>query len=114
MKNEILTQSVNGLGAIAAASGIATMVMKFFDYYAAGIGAVFTIATFFTWLVFQFRNDKKLALADENKQELKEFKVDTAKEFKKINTGIESILEEIKDLLKGNANEKITKRNKST
>ena len=96
MSNEILTQSANGLGAIAVASGVATMVMKFFDYYAAGIGAMFTIATFFTWLVFQLRNDKKLALADQNHQELQDFKEHTTKEFKKINVGIKSILDEIK------------------
>ena len=72
----MLTQSENGFGVAAIVSAALTAVMGWFDYYAAGIGAIFTILTFFTWLYFQFKNERKLDLSEENRQGLKDLKAD--------------------------------------
>ena len=66
MNQEEWTALVSGSKWIVGASGILTAMMKFFDHYAAGIGAIFTILTFFTWLYFQRRADKKLTQTDKN------------------------------------------------
>lgn len=97
---------MTGLAATAGASGIATAVMKFFDFYAAGIGAMFTILTFVAWVFFQLRNDKKLSLADSNQDKINDLstdfelhKQDTRQEFekmsKKFDSGIESIIDKL-------------------
>lgn len=63
-----------GLMATAGASGIATSIMGWFGHYAAGIGAIFTILTFFTWLFFLLRRDKQLSQAGKNKLEITKLK----------------------------------------
>ena len=103
MKQEISNHLVTGLAVTAGGSGIATGIMGFFGHYAAGIGAIFTILTFFTWLYFQLRNDKKLSLADSNQHEISSLSIDfeshkkdTKTEFCKVNKGLQDILNLIK------------------
>lgn len=93
---------MTGLAATTGVSAIATGVMKFFDFYAAGIGAMFTILTFMTWVFFQLRNDKKLSLADANQDkitslsnEFEAHKKDTVIEFANVNKGIFEILSKL-------------------
>lgn len=104
MKQEISNHLANGLGAAAGGSAIATGVMGFFSYYAAGIGAIFTILTFITWVFFQLRHDKKLSLADSNQDkitslssEFEEHKKDTVIEFANVNKGIFEILSKLNE-----------------
>ena len=72
MNQEEWTALVSGSKWIVGASGILTAMMKFFDHYAAGIGAIFTILTFFTWLYFQRRADKNISLSNKNESRIKE------------------------------------------
>lgn len=102
IKQEMSNHLANGLGATAGASGVATGFMGFFDSYAAGIGAIFTILTFVTWVFFQLRHDKKLSLADVNKDEIESLSIDfeshkqdTKKEFEKISNKVDSGIESI-------------------
>lgn len=99
MKQEISNHLVTGLAATTGVSAITTGVMKFFDFYAAGIGAMFTILTFITWVFFQLRNDKKLSLADDNQNKItslsndfESHKQDTKTEFVKVNKGLQDII----------------------
>ena len=99
MKQEISNHLATGLAATAGASATATGLIGFFDIYAAGIGAIFTILTFVTWVFFQLRHDKKLSLADSNQDKISSLstdfethKKDTVMEFAIVNKGILEIL----------------------
>ncbi len=100
MKQEISSHLVTGLGAATGVSAITTAIMKFFDFYAAGIGAMFTILTFLTWVFFQLRHDKKLSLADENKIQIGRVEAQLTNNIVRVEIMLNTLINEVKKLNK--------------
>ena len=72
MNQDSWTVFLSGAKWISGVSGLTVVIMKFFDFYAAGIGAIVSILTFFTWLYFQRRADKNISLSNKNESRIKE------------------------------------------
>ena len=100
MKQEISSHLVTGLAATTGVSAIVTTIMKFFDFYAAGIGAMFTILTFITWVFFQLRHDKKLSLADENKIQIGRVEAQLTNNIERVETILHTLIDEVKKINK--------------
>ena len=96
MKQELSAHLPNGLAVIAGVSATTTGVMGWLNYYAAGIGVIFTVLTFFAWLFFQIRHDKKLAQVDENKRQIELIQAQTTKNFDRIEGVLKQVVSEIK------------------
>ena len=103
MKQELAKHLSDGAVVLATSTGTLTVILKFLDNYAAGIGALCTIIFGLVYILFQFLAHKKLTLADENKKNHNDLaaafvdhKTDTNAQFKHVNNG----LDEIKELLK--------------
>ena len=95
MKQEIIKALSDGTVILASGTGILTMTLKFFDHYAAGIGAMCTIIFGLIYVLFQYLSHQKLTLADDNKDRLDAHIVETRDEFKKVGDGISLILNKI-------------------
>ncbi len=100
MKQEISSHLVTGLAATTGVSAITTAIMKFFDSNAAGIGAMFTILTFVTWVFFQLRHDKKLSLADENKIQIGRVEAQLTNNIVRVEIMLNTLINEVKKLNK--------------
>ncbi len=96
MKQEIVTKAlVDGTAVLAGGTGVMTVIFKFFDHYAAGIGAMCTVIFGIIYVLFQYLAHNKLTLADTNKDRLDEHIIETRDEFKKVGDGISSILNKL-------------------
>jgi len=102
VKQEISSHLVTGLAATTGVSAITTAIMKFFDSNAAGIGAMFTILTFVTWVFFQLRHDKKLSLADENKIQISRVEAQLTDNIERVETIMNTLIDEVKKINKTN------------
>jgi len=100
VKQEISSHLVTGLAATTGVSAITTAIMKFFDSNAAGIGAMFTILTFVTWVFFQLRHDKKLSLADENKIQIGRVEAQLTNNIVRVEIMLNTLINEVKKLNK--------------
>lgn len=97
MKQEISKVLVDGSATLAASTGILTVTLKFFDHYAAGVGAICTLVFGVIYVLFQYLSHKKLTLADNNEKRLDAHIEETKKEFKKVGEGISLILNKLDD-----------------
>ena len=70
MKQEISKAIVDGAATLAVSTGILTVTLKFFNVYAAGIGAMCTIIFGIIYVIFQFMAHQKLIKADDNEKRL--------------------------------------------
>lgn len=89
MKQEITKVMVDSSVALATSAGILTVTLKFFDHYAAGIGAMCTLFFGVVYIVFQFLAHKKLTLADNNEKRLDKHE----DQLNKVEDGINTIIE---------------------
>jgi len=99
---EVSKIAVHATAAMMGSSGILTVILKAFDHHAAGIGAISTIVFGIIYVIFQYLQNKKLTLADQNKEDLEELnqKLDehmeeTREESKRTNTTLNLILEKL-------------------
>ena len=98
MKQESLKHIGDGALALAVGTGGVSSGLSFLDFinaYAAGLGFLSSVIFGIAGLVFYKLSLNKQNLAQQNKKDLDDFKEETTREFKKVNTGIESILDKL-------------------
>jgi len=95
MSVEISKIAVNSTAAIATSSGMVTVVLGFFDSNAASIGVMSTLFFGFIYVYFQFSQDRKLTLADKNKEEIE----DTKEEIKDLSNKLDDHMTETRESL---------------
>jgi len=91
VKQEIAKASADGFVALTASLGVITVTLKFFDHYAAGIGAICTLIFGVIYIIFQFMAHKKLTLADNNEKRLDKHE----EQLNKVEAGINTIIEKL-------------------
>jgi len=98
VKQESLKHLADGATVFAVGTGGVTGSLKVLDFinaYAAGLGFLSSVVFGIAGLVFYKLSLNKQNLAQQNKKDLDDFKEETTREFKKVNTGIESILDKL-------------------
>ena len=102
MKQETLKTLADGSLILTVGTGAGSKALSMFEYintYAAGIGALISLAGLIIATIFYLATWRKQNLSNENKQELDllssafdSHKEDTQKEFEKVGGGIQEIL----------------------
>lgn len=99
MRQEITQAIATSAATLTTSSGILTVVFKFFDNNAAGIGAMSTILFGIIYVYFQWSSSKKLTVAEINtinidslSQDFYDHKVETTEKLEDLSSDIKTLL----------------------
>lgn len=97
MKQESAKHLADGATTLAISSGASSYFgwFTFINDNAPGIGVLLSLFFGVIGVIFYYLNQKKLTLADENKNKLDSHIVETEKGFRAVNSGIDEILNKL-------------------
>lgn len=99
MKQEAAQVIATSAVTLATSTGILTVILKFFDNNAAGIGAISTIVFGLIYVYFQYSSNQKLTVAEINtinidalSQDFHDHKVETTEKLELLSDGMKTLL----------------------
>ena len=96
MKQETAKHLADGVGALAASSGILTSWLGYLNHYAAGIGVICTVFFGCIYATFHYLSFKKLCQADDNKEQIQRLEAMQKENIKSIVDELHEIKNKIK------------------